>query len=554
MTKDWTGNTSIYACNHRTKEEDVAENDFYATHPESVQLFLKKCKERNFKLPNKIWECAVGQGHIAKELVAEGYDVLGTDLVDRGYGKGEIDFLQLNKEDLRDEWKPYLKCIFTNPPYACFSIDTEIKTKRGWKYFKELTADDQVLSLNPKTQCLEWSTISNFHLYDIEDELIHFNSAMIDVLVTKNHRMYAFDKSNILKLKDNDLIHAEYIKKRYYIPRFGYNWNGNLVKTFILNGCYVSNGQRDIWQDNISIDMNAWLEFFGLWLADGYCRHTMNPAGNKRFTVGIKQADETRDRVIQILNNLPFKWKEYRDGTKANFEIHSKQLWLYLSQFGTSSTKFIPQEIKDLCIQQLSIFLDSYTFGDSSKIKVKTEGMILSSISIKLIEDIHEILLKLGYLGHISKRSYGTDNKLLYSISYMPNKLTNRTIHYGKKEYIPYKGQVFCLTLAKNGVFLLRRNGKEFFSGNSACAFVEKALELLDSDGICIMFLKTTFLETKGRLDLFKNRKLKYVWQYVNRQGCGKNGGTFKNGGAAAYAMFIWDNSYNGLPELDWII
>ena len=205
MAKDWTGNTAIYACNHRAKEEDVAENDFYATHPESIQLFLKKCKERNFKLPEKIWECAAGQGHIAKELVAEGYDILGTDLVDRGYGEGNIDFLQLNKENLRDEWKSYLKCVFTNPPYA------------------------------------------------------------------------------------------------------------------------------------------------------------------------------------------------------------------------------------------------------------------------------------------LSK------------------------------------------------------------------PFVEKSLELLDSDGICIMFLKTTFLETKGRLDLFKNRKLKYVWQYVNRQGCGKNGGTFKNGGAAAYAMFIWDNSYNGLPEIDWI-
>ena len=249
MTKDWTGNTSIYACNHRAKEEDVAENDFYATHPESVQLFLKKCKERNFKLPNKIWECAVGQGHIAKELVAEGYDVLGTDLVDRGYGEGNIDFLQLNKENLRDEWKPYLKCIFTNPPYACFSIDTEIKTKRGWKYFKELTADDQVLSLNPKTQCLEWSTINSFHLYDIEDELIHFNSGMIDVLVTKNHRMYAFDKGNILIGKALKEIMDKLINE-YHLHRIEWRMiGGNPVERSYDRFCKKYNGNKYVLKD-----------------------------------------------------------------------------------------------------------------------------------------------------------------------------------------------------------------------------------------------------------------------------------------------------------------
>ena len=41
QNKDWSGNTSIYACNHRTKEDDVAENDLYCTHPESMQLFFK---------------------------------------------------------------------------------------------------------------------------------------------------------------------------------------------------------------------------------------------------------------------------------------------------------------------------------------------------------------------------------------------------------------------------------------------------------------------------------------------------------------------------------
>ena len=312
MTKDWTGNTSIYACNHRGKEEDVAQGDFYATHPESIQLFLKKCQERNFILPEYIWEPACGQGHISKELQNSGYKVLSSDLYDRGFGWHDIDFLKITRDNINDYFKPYLKCIFTNPPYACFSFDTEIKTRNGWKFFKDLTNEDEVLSLNKDTQLLEWSKINNFYLYDIEDEIVHFNSGFIDILVTKNHRMYAFDFNNKIALKNNDLIHAEDVKNDYTIPRFGYKWNGNNVKTMIIKGCYVSNGQKNIWHNDIEINMNDWLRFFGLWLADGYCRHTKNSAGNKRYTVGIKQHERTKEKVINILK------EEFMNSIKIN--------------------------------------------------------------------------------------------------------------------------------------------------------------------------------------------------------------------------------------------
>ena len=116
--KDWTGNSSIYACNHRSKESEVATNDFYSTHPESVQLFLKKCKERNFVLPDKIWECAAGDGAISKILEAEGHTVLSTDLIGRGYGEGDVNFLTITTDNLPNEYKPYCKCIMTNPPYS----------------------------------------------------------------------------------------------------------------------------------------------------------------------------------------------------------------------------------------------------------------------------------------------------------------------------------------------------------------------------------------------------------------------------------------------------
>jgi hypothetical protein len=105
--KDWMGNSnSIYktlgASNHTDKERE--NDDYYATEPKATELLLSLEKFS----PN-IWECACGGGHIAKVLKENGYEVKATDLIYRGYGEGNIDFLKCID--------PFAGDIITNPPY-----------------------------------------------------------------------------------------------------------------------------------------------------------------------------------------------------------------------------------------------------------------------------------------------------------------------------------------------------------------------------------------------------------------------------------------------------
>lgn len=105
--KDWTGNrrstwATLGASNHTDHER--AEHDYYATEPKAVELLLE---QESFQ--GSIWESCVGEGHIAEVLKSHGYEVISTDLIDRGYGKGGIDFFEC-KEALGDN-------IVTNPPY-----------------------------------------------------------------------------------------------------------------------------------------------------------------------------------------------------------------------------------------------------------------------------------------------------------------------------------------------------------------------------------------------------------------------------------------------------
>jgi hypothetical protein len=78
---------------------------YHPTPPRGARALLAR---ESFK--GVLWECACGDGAISKILEAAGFEVVSTDLVDRGYGRGGHDFLA-NNTMLADH-------IITNPPYG----------------------------------------------------------------------------------------------------------------------------------------------------------------------------------------------------------------------------------------------------------------------------------------------------------------------------------------------------------------------------------------------------------------------------------------------------
>lgn len=90
--------------------ESREENDYYATDPRALELFLDKFNEDGECLCDDVWECACGEGYLSNVLHRYGYKVWSTDLVDRGYEGAEIrDFLNTSVTWGGD--------ILTNPPY-----------------------------------------------------------------------------------------------------------------------------------------------------------------------------------------------------------------------------------------------------------------------------------------------------------------------------------------------------------------------------------------------------------------------------------------------------
>lgn len=91
-----------------------APYEFYPTPPEATRALLSV---EAFDAP--IWEPACGRGAISTVLDAAGHTVISTDLIQRDFGTGEVDFLA--------EPVSRAKHIVTNPPYGRGLCDAFVK-------------------------------------------------------------------------------------------------------------------------------------------------------------------------------------------------------------------------------------------------------------------------------------------------------------------------------------------------------------------------------------------------------------------------------------------
>lgn len=133
--KDWTGNKKtmgviLGASNHSDKDREI--NDYYATHPNAVKIFLDKIKIDGIELNHNIIEQSVGAGHMANVISEYGHNVIGMDLFDRGYPNVIVqDFLTIDKN---------------NPPYNI--VDFDFMTNPPFKYAEKFVEKSMELLQN----------------------------------------------------------------------------------------------------------------------------------------------------------------------------------------------------------------------------------------------------------------------------------------------------------------------------------------------------------------------------------------------------------------------
>ena len=347
---------------------------------------------------------------------------------------------------------------------ACYSDDTQVMTKNGWKFISDITMNDMVVTLNQENNAIEYNPPSNLYKYNYSGDMISIKSSHVDLMVTPNHEIYAAPQARV---KDGYPLRFRKIlaKKIFDYSKLNFkcsaNWNGKYLDKFLLqNSEYV-------------FDMNDWAWFFGFWLAEGCCRKFYSKKNNLTYSTTIsnnnyKLINRTRDFLDKYEIKYSVRERKSKINNNMNYEIQTSNKYLggYLFQFGKSIDKFIPKNMKELDKKHLEILFEGMMDGDGNR----TRKMFYTS-SKQLRDDISELIIKIGFapqwhLIHKKGSSYKKffRNADSYGVSY--RKYAVSIVKKRGFKIEKYNGNVYCIEVPNNTLFV-QRNGRCCWCGNS---------------------------------------------------------------------------------------
>lgn len=358
----------------------------------------------------------------------------------------------------------------------CYDKETSVFTKDGWKLFKDVTIDDEFLSLDPETLETEFLKPIDIVSYHNTEDMVHIYNKWFDCCVTQDHDCF------VLKRKSIDNV-------RQYVPEFRKPHELNSECNFLRTVNYTGGAKKDIDVNGLTFKSSDFAFLMAWYLSEGNVLHNQNTAKSKDYPIKITQVKENNRKILEkelvricdYLNIKLYIGKDY-------FELHSKELYDYFLPLGYSHEKYIPKEVYGLCKEDLIIFIDNYVLGDGSCRTVETKyGFVakersIASSSKRLIDGLSYICLLIGYNPSMSisrhKGSLINDNKKgktytinhdVYSIRL--NKSKKNGYETMTTELMPYDDMVYCVELPKYHTLWVQRNGQAHWNGNCRCIY-----------------------------------------------------------------------------------
>jgi len=349
---------------------------------------------------------------------------------------------------------------------GCYDDKTEVLTKKGWRYFKDVTYKDEFATLNPLNNQLRYDTPSAIVHYTHHKKLVSIKNRAVDLLITPDHNMFGQEANAYRKKQSWSFVKAKDLPNQFVAPRTA-QWKGKERKKFVIPaqpfGHYEGRSVVTKNMPSTTVSADKWLAFLGFWLAEGWTE-------TRGYGVGITQVKEGKKLVVQrILESLPFKFHRIANGWKCG----NKQLWSYLRPLGDALTKYIPEEYKQLSPRQLKILFDNMCYGNGNL--QKNGFRIYYTSSKKLADDVQEILLKLGRVGIVKSRlrqNAGIGQRKFKTIntSYEVIERIKKTVAWLDKRdtsVVNYAGTVHCVSVPYHTLYV-RRMGKPVWCGNTS--------------------------------------------------------------------------------------
>lgn len=361
-----------------------------------------------------------------------------------------------------ENWLPVLGTVH---PF-CYDDKTEVLTDQGWKFFKDLNKTERFLSVRLEDGDAEWVKAVNWVDQFYEGKMFLRKNKTFSLCTTPNHSHAISSRSGlkypwVLSLKEE----------------------GSFKKGRFLRGIPSWKGEyRDkIRIENFEYNVNDFCEFLGYYLSEGSVS-----CDGRTWRVNISQMKESRYKMLECCKRLfGDKCSLQKERIEIYINENKRPLWYYLQRLGHSGDKYIPWEIKNLPIKQLSIFLDAFALGDGTIHRATEwrgykfrETRSFSTSSEQLVADLSELLLKVGKRPSFMNLGKSVYNCKKQGKSYISKKdqwvINECRFQYSevsqvKSELIDYSGYIYDVELERNHTLIVRREGKVCVSGNCRC-------------------------------------------------------------------------------------
>lgn len=356
----------------------------------------------------------------------------------------------------------------TNKPekfegWHCLTPDHEVLTMRGFVPIAEVTTKDMVLSVKLLTSQATWKPVTDIFSYDVKDQWINeYNGKSVSFAMTDEHRIPSKSKPG---------------RRGWKLKKFSETGRSFMVRRLCQWKTGPSYDKAGYRMPNVFRDMGftpeQYAEFVGWWAAEGHTHWTKNKKGGKvYYSVTLTQIKpEGRDKIRKLLEGI--QHVERHD----EFVISNRRLgaWLRYNCGKHSYEKRLPRSLVDARPVMLEAIMRGLIGGDGSK-HTESDGATFYTTSPVLRDQVQEISIKLGRPGTIGINREPGETKILdghecttkhtcYAVS-MPERGTDLRASKHDVERRLYTGKVHCLSTPQE-TFLVRRNGRVFFSGNS---------------------------------------------------------------------------------------
>ena len=145
-------------------------------------------------------------------------------------------------DSIKDAFKDQTKHIHAlETGLSCYDKNTDVLTKNGWKKFSELKKEDQICTLNTKSNQIEFQKSIKIFCYKYKGKMYRLKTKKVDLLVTPNHKLLVshcdFRKPATFLLKEAESAFNK--SKRFKKDGL---WTGKNIKYFTLPAVKIKHG------------------------------------------------------------------------------------------------------------------------------------------------------------------------------------------------------------------------------------------------------------------------------------------------------------------------